>query len=178
VRSLRFDFGDILFTRAIDESIRNAALLVGLPSALPDPNRVSSPVPVLTKACPAVYLSVKALSIASKSSWISLIIAIGASRFRGDGASRMKGWYEEFFLRSLSSAASALFFEPVDRLEVWYDLAIRVVMSFEEYMYFLHAAYKFDTATFSKDFTGVGKRRKYFMCIGGRCTCLGPDSSR
>ena len=43
-----------------------------------------------------------------------------------------------------------------------YDLAIRVVMSFEEYMYFLHAAYKFDTATFNKDFTGVWKRLNDF----------------
>lgn len=55
-----------------------------------------------------------------------------------------------------------IFFEPGDKLEVRYDLAMRGVMSFEEYMYFLHAAYKFDTATYSKDFTGVWKRLNDF----------------
>lgn len=55
-----------------------------------------------------------------------------------------------------------LFFEPGDRLEVRYDLEMRGVMSFEEYMYFLHAAYKFDTAIYCKDFTGVWKRLNDF----------------
>lgn len=55
-----------------------------------------------------------------------------------------------------------IFFEPGDKLEIRYDLAMRGMMSFEEYMYFLHSAYKFDTATYCKDFSGLWKRLNDF----------------
>ena len=55
-----------------------------------------------------------------------------------------------------------LFFEPGDKLEIHYSLEKRGYMPFEEYMYFLHNAYKFETQTFYKDYIGVWKKYNDF----------------
>lgn len=51
-----------------------------------------------------------------------------------------------------------LFVEPGDKVEFHYSLTKRGYMDFEEYMYFLHNAYKFETQTYLKDFIGSWKR--------------------
>ena len=51
-----------------------------------------------------------------------------------------------------------LFFEPGDKLEIHYSLEKKGYMPFDEYMYFLHNAYKFETQTFYKDYIGVWKK--------------------
>ena len=55
-----------------------------------------------------------------------------------------------------------LFYEPGDKLEICYSLDKKGYMPFEEYMYFLHNAYKFESQTYYKDYIGVWKKYNDF----------------
>ena len=51
-----------------------------------------------------------------------------------------------------------LFYEPGDKLDILYSIEKKGFMSFEEYMYFLHNAYKFETMTAFKEYIGSWKK--------------------
>ena len=55
-----------------------------------------------------------------------------------------------------------IFYEPGDKFEVLYNLEMKGVINFEEYMYFLHNAFKLDSMTFFKEYTGSWKRLNDF----------------